>query len=172
MNRTEKENLVASLRTLFEDTKLLVVTHQSGLSVAESTALRREMREAGASFKVTKNRLARLALEGTKFAELASLFTGPTAIATSEDPVAAAKVAVKFAKDNDKLVIIGGALDEEVLDLDGIRGLAALPSLDELRAKIVGLLSTPATRVARVLNEPGTKVARVLAARAEQGEAA
>lgn len=172
MNRTEKKDLVASLRSLFEDTNLMVVTRQSGLTVAESSDLRNQMRDVGASFKVTKNRLARLALDGTKFAELTPLFKGPTAVALSEDPVAAAKVAVKFAKDNDKLVIVGGALDDQVLDIDRISALAALPSLDELRAKIVGMLSTPATRIARVLNAPGGQVARVIAAYSEKGEAA
>lgn len=172
MDRTEKEKLVASLKDLFEGTNLLVVAHQSGLSVAESTDLRNRMREAGASFKVTKNRLARLALDGTKFAELTPLFTGPTAVATSEDAVAAAKVAVGFAKDNDKLVIIGGALDGQVLDVDRIKALAALPSLDELRAKIVGMISTPATRIAQVLNAPAGQVARVISAYSEKGEAA
>ena len=172
MDRTEKENLVASLKGLFEDTNLMVVTHQSGLTVAESSELRNQMREAGASFKVTKNRLARLALEGTKFAELAPMFKGPTAIATSNDPVAAAKVAVKFAKDNDKLVIVGGALDEQMLDIDGVKALAELPSLDELRAKIVGMISTPATRIAQVLSAPGGQVARVISAYSEKGEAA
>jgi large subunit ribosomal protein L10 len=172
VDRTTKESLVASLKSLFEETNLLVITHQSGLSVAESTNLRRQMREAGASFKVTKNRLARLALEGTKFADLAPMFTGPTAIATSVDPVAAARIAVRFAKDNDKLVIVGGALDEEMLDVDGVKALAALPSLDELRAKIVGMVQTPATRIVQVLNAPGGQVARVLNAYAEKGEAA
>ena len=172
MDRTTKENLVASLKGLFEKTNLLVVAHQSGLTVAESSDLRNQMREAGASFKVIKNRLARLALVGTRFAELTPLFRGPTAIATSDDPVAAAKVAVRFAKDNDKLVIVGGALDDQVLDIDGIKALAALPSLDELRAKIVGMVSTPATRIARVLSAPGGQVARVIAAYSEKGEAA
>lgn len=172
MNRTEKEDLVASLKSQFEGTNLMVVTHQSGLTVAESSDLRNRMREAGASFKVTKNRLARLALEGTKFSELTPLFKGPTAVALSEDPVAAAKVAVKFAKDNEKLVVVGGALDDQVLDIDRISALAALPSLDELRAKIVGMLSTPATRIARVLNAPGGQVARVIAAYSEKGGAA
>jgi large subunit ribosomal protein L10 len=150
----------------------MVVTNQSGLTVAESSDLRRQMRDAGASFKVTKNRLARLALDGTKFADLSPLFKGPTAVALSEDPVAAAKVVVKFAKDNDKLVIVGGALDDQVLDIDRISALAALPSLDELRAMIVGMLSTPATRIARVLSAPGGQVARVVAAYSEKGEAA
>ena len=172
MNRTEKENLVASLKDLFDGSNLMVVTHQSGLSVAESTDLRRQTGEAGASFKVTKNRLTRLALEGTKFADLAPLFSGPTAIATSKDPIAAAKVAVKYAKDNEKLVITGGVLDGKTLDVDGIKALASLPSLDELRGKLVGMLSTPATRIARVLSAPGGQVARVIAAHSEQGEAA
>ena len=172
MNRTEKENLVASLKDLFDGSNLMVVTHQSGLSVAESTDLRRQMGEAGASFKVTKNRLTRLALEGTKFADLAPLFSGPTAIATSKDPIAAAKVAVKYAKDNEKLVITGGVLDGKTLDVDGIKALASLPSLDELRGKLVGMLSTPATRIACVLSAPGGQVARVIAAHSEQGEAA
>ena len=172
MDRTEKENMVSSLKGLFEGTNLMVVTQQSGLTVAESTDLRNRMREAGASFKVTKNRLARLALDGTKFAELTPLFSGPTAVATSDDAVAAAKVAVGFAKDNDKLVIIGGALDGQVLDVDRIKALAALPSLDELRAKIVGMISTPATRIAQVLSAPGSQVARVISAYSEKGEAA
>lgn len=172
MDRTEKQNLVASLKGLFEGANLVVITQQSGLTVAESSKLRRQMREAGASFKVAKNRLARLALEGTKFAELAPLFTGPTAIAVSADPVAAAKVAVNFAKDNDKLVVLGGSLDGEALDIDAVKSLAALPSLDELRARLVGMLQTPATRVVRVLNAPAGQVARVLAAYAEKGEAA
>lgn len=172
MDRTEKQNLVASLKGLFEGANLVVITRQSGLTVAESTHLRRQMREAGASFKVTKNRLARLALEGTKFAELAPMFTGPTAIATSQDPVAAAKIAANFAKENEKLVLVGGALDGKLLDIDAVKSLAALPSLDELRAKLVGMLQTPATRIARVLNAPAEQVARVLAAHAEKGEAA
>jgi large subunit ribosomal protein L10 len=172
VDRTEKENMVSSLKDLFEGTNLMVVTQQSGLTVAESTDLRNQMREAGASFKVTKNRLARLALDGTKFAELTPLFSGPTAVATSEDSVAAAKVAVGFAKDNDKLVIVGGALDGELLEVDRIKALAALPSLDELRAKLVGMISTPATRIAQVLSAPGGQVARVISAYSEKGEAA
>lgn len=172
MDRTEKQNLVASLKGTFKGANLVVITQQSGLTVAESTNLRRQMREAGASFKVTKNRLARLALEGTKFAELAPMFTGPTAIATSEDPVAAAKIVVNFAKDNEKLVVVGGALDGKILDVSEVKSLASLPSLDELRAKLVGMLQTPATRIAQVLNAPAGQVARVIAAHAEQGEAA
>lgn len=172
MNRSEKEALVASMKSVFDDVALVVVTHQTGLSVSEMTDLRQRMREAGASFKVTKNRLARLALEGTRFSGIADYFTGPTAIACSTDPVAAAKVAVGFAKTNEKLLIVGGALGEQVLDPDGVKALATLPSLDELRAQFVGLLQTPATRVAGVLQAPAGQLARVVNAYAQKGEAA
>jgi len=169
VDRTEKADLVASLHQTFEDTSMVVVTHYSGLTVAELGDLRGRMREAGALFKVTKNRLTRLALKDTKFEALSDMFTGPTAIAYSEDPVAAAKVAVNYAKENDKLIVLGGGLDAETLDADGVKALATLPSLDELRAKIVGMLNTPATRIAGVLQAPGGQVARVISAHAEQG---
>jgi len=172
VDRGQKEELVASMHQTFEDAEMVVVTHYSGLTVAEISALRREMHEAGASFKVTKNRLTRRAIDGTKFSPLSDMFTGPTAIAYSDDPVAPAKVAVKFAKSNDKLVVLGGALGEEMLDVDGIKALASLPGLDELRAKIVGMISTPATRIAGVLQAPGGQIARVLAAKAAEGDAA
>jgi len=172
VDRSQKEALVASLRRIFEDTPLVVVTHQTGLTVAEATDLRRRMREVGANFKVTKNRLARLALEGTPCEELTSFFTGPTAIAYSADPVAAAKVAVSFAKENEKLVVVGAALDAELLDETAVKSLAALPSLDELRARIVGMLSTPATRIAGVLQAPAGQLARVVGAYGAQGDAA
>ncbi len=168
MDRTQKEDLVASLRATFDETNMIVVTHYTGLTVAEMGDLRGQMREAGASFKVTKNRLTRLALEGTKYEGLSELFTGPTAIAYSEDAVAAAKVAVKFSKQNEKLVVIGGALGSEMLDVDAVKALATLPSLDELRGKIVGLLNAPATRIAGVLQAPAGQVARVIAAHAAQ----
>lgn len=169
MDRTEKADLVASLHQTFEDTSMVVVTHYSGLTVAELGVLRGRMREAGALFKVTKNRLTRLALKDTKFEALSDMFTGPTAIAYSDDPVAAAKVAVNYAKENDKLIVLGGGLDAETLDADGVKALATLPSLDELRARIVGMLNTPATRIAGVLQAPGGQVARVISAHAEQG---
>lgn len=156
----------------FGEVALVVVTHQSGLTVAEATDLRRRMREAGANFKVTKNRLARLALEGTKFADIAGLFAGPTAIATSRDPVAAARVAVEFAKESDKLTIIGGALDDKTLDVEGVKALAALPSLDEVRAGIAAMLRAPARRVATVLAAPAGQVARVVRAYSDDGRAA
>ena len=172
MDRTEKEKTVASLRSLFEETGTVVVTHYSGLNVAEMTELRGRMREVGAGFKVIKNRLTRLALEGTKFQAMTDLFVGPTAIAYSEDPVAAAKASVEFAKKNAKLVVLGGALGEKILDKAAVCGLGELPSLDGLRARLVGMISTPATRIAGVLQAPAGQLARVVGAYAEEGEAA
>ncbi len=172
MDRTEKEELVASLKHVFEDAAVVVVTHYSGLTVAQMTDLRGQMREAGASFKVTKNRLTRLALEGTQYDALSSLFAGPTAIAYSEDPVAAPKVAVNFAKGNDNLVVLGGAFGSQMLDVEGVAALARLPSLDELRGTIIGMLNTPATRIAGVLQAPGGQLARVVGAYGASEEAA
>jgi len=171
VDRSQKEKLVTSLQQALSDTACVVITHQTGMTVQEVTDLRRQMRAAGASFKVTKNRLARRALAGTKFERLSPMFTGPTAIAFSRDPVAAAKVAVEFANKNDKLRIIGGGLNDQQLDVAGVKSLATLPSLDELRAKIIGLLQTPATRIAAVLQAPGAQLARVLGAYAKAGEA-
>jgi len=172
VDRTQKEELVASFNNAFSEANLVVVTSQQGLSVAQSTELRREMRDAGASFKVTKNRLTRLALKGTKFEHLSDLFKGPTGIAFSDDPVAAARVAVKFADDNDKFFVLGGGLDEQALDVSAVTALAKLPSLDELRGKLVGMIQTPATRVAGVTQAPASQLARVISAHVEQGEAA
>lgn len=172
MDRSQKTSVVASLHERLSGTTLVVITRQSGLTVAESSDLRRRMLKAGAGYKVTKNRLVRLALEGTKFAKLAPMFTGPTAIALSMDPVAAAKVAVEFAKTNDKIEIVGGALNEQMLDAAGIKALATLPSINELRAKFLGMLQTPATRIAGVLQAPAGQLARVLRAKADKGEAA
>lgn len=172
MDRSEKQQLVTSLHQTLKTAELVVITQQSGLTVAEATNLRRQMRQAGAGFKVTKNRLARLALEGTKFEGLKSMFTGPTAIAYSADPIAAAKVAVTYANSNDKLKIVGGAMGGQVLDLNGVKALATLPSLDELRGRIIGVLAAPATKVAAVLQAPAAKLARVLSAYASKGDAA
>lgn len=172
MDRSGKANLVTSLNKALAGAESVVVTHQSGLTVAEMTELRRQMRAAGANFRVTKNRLARRALEGTKFERLSPLFKGPTAIAFSSDPVAAAKVAVAFADKNDKLTIAGGGLGERELDASGVKALATLPSLEQLRAKFLGLLQTPASRIASVLQAPGAQVARVLAAYAKAEKAA
>jgi len=171
VDRAEKESMVASLHQTFEDVSIVVVTHYSGLTVAEMGELRDQMREAGAVFKVTKNRLTRRALEGTKYQSLEEMFTGPTAIAYSEDPVAAAKAAVNFSKTNNKLIVLGGALGDEQLDVNAVKSLASLPSLEELRVKIVGMISTPATRIAVVLQAPAGQVARVLGARGASEEA-
>lgn len=171
MDRTQKEDLVASMQKLFADSTTVVVTHYSGMTVAEIGDLRDKMREAGASFKVTKNRLTRRALEGTKFGYLDELFKGPTAVAVSKDPVAAAKVVVAFAKTNEKLVILGGGFGTEKLAPAGINALATLPSLDEIRGKIVGLLQAPATKIAGVLQAPAGQLARVIQAHAQKGAA-
>lgn len=171
MDRTQKADWVGSLHGKLGEVGLVVVAHYKGLTVAEMTNLRVKMRAAGASFKVTKNRLTKLALAGTEFENLADLFVGPTAIAASSDPVAAAKVAVEFAKTNDKLQILGGSLGSMRLDVDGIKALATLPSLDELRAKLIGMISTPATRIAGVLQAPAGQLARVLRAKADKDAA-
>ena len=172
VDRNQKTELVASLHERFVDAGLVVVAHNQGLTVAEITDLRTKVRKAGASFKVTKNRLTRLALAGTKFEPISNLFTGPTTIAYSKDPVAAAKVVVDFAKSNEKLVILGAGLGSNVLNAEGVKALATLPSLDELRGKILGMLQTPATRIAGVLQAPGGQIARVIAAYAKKDEAA
>ena len=168
MNRNEKAELIETLQSTLSEATAVVVTHQTGLTVAESSDLRGRMREAGAGFKVTKNRLTKIALQGTKYEDITDLFTGPTAMGTSADPVSAAKTLVAFAKENDKLTIVGGALDGKVLDRAGVEALAKLPSLDELRASLVGLLNAPATKVARVAQAPAAKLARVIQARADQ----
>jgi large subunit ribosomal protein L10 len=172
VDRSSKEALVGTLHQAVKATSCLIVTHQIGLNAAEVTNLRRQMRAAGCSYKVTKNRLARLALAGTKFEQLSPLFTGPTAIAYSKDPVAAAKVAVEFAAKNEKLKIVGGGLDALRLDVQGVKDLATMPSLDTLRGKILGLIQAPATKIAGVLQAPGAQLARVLNAYATKDEAA
>jgi large subunit ribosomal protein L10 len=160
--------MVSSFRQVFQNSALVVVTHYSGMTVGEMTDLRGRMRKAGANFKVTKNRLTRIALEDTNFKSLADLFTGPTGIAFSADPVAAAKVVVNYAKDNQKLVILGGAFNGQLLDVKGVTTLAELPSLDELRAKLVGMIQTPATRIAGIMAAPAGQVARVIGAYAKK----
>ena len=171
MDRTEKREFVASLATVFAETSFVLVAQNKGLTVADVSELRRRMRAAGASYKVAKNRLATLALEGTRFDGVKPLLKGPTALAWSTDPVAVAKTAVEFAKTNDKFVVLGGALGAQTLDASGVKALAELPSLETLRAQLVGLIQTPATRIAGILQAPGGQVARVLAAYAKKDEA-
>ena len=164
MDRSQKADLVDQLKHIFTETSVVVVTRNLGLTVAQSTDLRLKMRDAGAQFKVAKNRLALIALEGSRYQPIGELLKGPTALATSTDPVAAAKIAVDFAKTNDKLEIVGGAMGDIMLDAAGIKALAALPSLDELRGTIIGLIQAPATKIARTVSEPGAQLARVFGA--------
>jgi large subunit ribosomal protein L10 len=171
LDRTEKRDFVASLASVFAETSMVVVTRPTGLTVAEATDLRRRMRGAGASYKVAKNRLAVLALDGTRFDGIAPLLKGPTALAWSRDPVAVAKAAVEFARINEKFVVLGGALGTQLLDAAGVKALSELPSLDALRAKLLGMIQTPGTRIAGVLQAPGAQLARVLAAYATKDEA-
>jgi large subunit ribosomal protein L10 len=167
LDRTEKREFVAFLAAVFADTSMVVVSRPNGLTVAEATELRRRMRTAGATYRVAKNRLAMLALDGTRFAGIKPLLKGPTALAWSGDPVAVAKTAVEFARTNDRFTVLGGALGTRTLDAAEIKALSELPSLTELRARLLGLLQTPATRVAGLLQVPGGQLARVLAAYAE-----
>ena len=166
MDRQQKADLVAELKTVFAETGVVVVTRNNGLTVAQSSDLRNQMRDAGAQFKVAKNRLALIALEDSTYQPISDLLKGPTALATSADPVAAAKVAVNFAKDNEQFEILGGAMGDTVLDVNGIKALAELPSLDELRGTLVGLINAPATKIARITKEPAGMLARVLSAKA------
>ena len=171
MDRAEKKEFVAELNGVFSKTAVVVVAHYSGLTVAQMQNLRKQMREAGATVQVAKNRLAKIALEGTDVASIASLMKGPTLIAYSDDPVAAPKVAVAFAKDHDKLVILGGAMGKTALNPDGVKSLATMPSLDELRAKLLGLLNAPATKIAQLSTAPAAKLARVFKAYADRDAA-
>lgn len=168
MDRSQKTDAVAELNANFQAVGVVVVTRNLGLTVAQSTVLRGKMRDAGATYKVSKNKLAKIALEGTDYAGLGDLLTGPVALATSVDPVAAAKAAIDFAKTNDKFEIVGGAMGSQMLDAEGVKALAALPSLDELRAKLVGLLVAPATKIATITQAPAAQIARVLSAYAEK----
>ena len=164
MDRAQKAEQVSGLAKTLSETSVVVVARNHGLTVAQVTDLRIKMRAAGATFKVTKNRLARIALEGTPYQPLGDMLTGPVGFATSTDPVAAAKVAVDFAKTNDKFEIIGGAMGATMLDINGVKARATLPSLDELRAKIVGLIQAPAPKLAQLVNAPAGKLARVVGA--------
>jgi large subunit ribosomal protein L10 len=172
MDRSQKAESVAQLSTVFSESGVVVITRNLGLSVAQSTALRTKMRDAGASYKVAKNRLARIALKDSDYTGLDDLLTGPTALAYSADPIAAAKAVVDFAKTNDKLEIVGGSMGTTVLDAEGVRALASMPSLNELRATIVGLVQAPATKLAQLTTAPAAKLARVFAAYADKDKEA
>jgi len=172
VERAEKRELVSTMNEVFAKTNVVVVARYAGLTVAELSSLRGKAREAGVSVKVAKNRLVKLALQGTDSAHISDLFTGPTLVAYSSDPVAAPKVTADFAKGNDKLVILGGAMGKTNLDPNGVKALATLPSLDELRGKLVGLLQAPATRIATVVSAPASQLARVFGAYAKKDEAA
>jgi len=168
LDRTEKKELIDELNGVFQKTSVVVVAHYSGLTVAQLQRLRKQMREAGATVQVTKNRLTKIALEGTDVASIGTLLTGPTILAYSDDPVAAPKVAAAFAKDFDKFVILGGAMGKTALDPNGVRSLATMPSLDELRGKLIGLIQAPATKLAQLSSAPQAKLARVFQAYADK----
>lgn len=172
MERAEKREVVTALHDVFAKTGVVVVAHYAGLTVAQMTRLRSDMRDAGGQVKVAKNRLVKLALEGTDAKGIADLLKGPTCLAYSVDPVAAPKVAVKFAKGHEKFVILGGAMGAAVLDAKGVNALADLPSLDELRGQLIGLIQAPASKIARTLNEPGAQLARVFGAYGNKDQAA
>jgi large subunit ribosomal protein L10 len=171
VDKAAKRELVGTLNGVFKDTSVVVVAHYAGLTVADMQKLRAQMKQAGATVKVAKNRLAKIALEGTDVASIGTLLKGPTLLAYSSDPVAAAKVAVDFAKANDKLVILGGAMGTTALNADGVKALATMPSLDELRAKLVGLIQAPATKIAQLSTAPAAKLARVFGAYAKRDAA-
>jgi large subunit ribosomal protein L10 len=169
VDRAAKRELVTTLHDVFKDTGLVVVAHNTGLVAAQAADLRKRVKEAGGAVKVAKNNLVKLALKDTKAEGVTDLMKGPTILAYSKDPIAAARVAVKYAKENDKLVILGGAMGNSILDANAVKALAELPSLDELRAKLIGLLNAPATKIARTIAEPGAQLARVIQAKASAG---
>jgi large subunit ribosomal protein L10 len=172
VDRAEKREFVSQLNEVFNNTGSVIVAHYAGLTVAQMNDLRSKMRAAGGTVKVAKNRLAKIALQGTESEGMTALFQGQTLIAFSDDPVTAPKVAADFAKTNDNLVILGGVMGPTTLDADGVKALAAMPSLDELRARLAGMISTPATRIARIVNAPAGQLARVFGAYARKDEAA
>jgi len=173
VDRAEKKELVASLHDVFKDTGVIVVAHYAGMTVAQMTEFRKRIREAGGKVKVAKNRLAMIALKETDAEPIAELFKGPTCVAYSKDPIAAARIAVKYSRENDKLVILGGAMGKTVLDAMSVKALADLPSLDELRAKLLGLIMAPAGKLVRTINEPAAQLVRVMQARVDkEGKAA
>jgi len=172
VDRAAKRELIDRLHTVFDDAGVVVVAHNTGMVAAQSAEFRRVVKDAGGSVKVAKNKLVQLAIKDTATADISDLLKGPIVLAYSKDPIAAAKAAIAYAKGNDKLVILGGAMGKTVLDAKGVKALAELPSLDELRAKLIGLLNAPATKIARTIKEPGGQLARVIQAKASQSDAA
>ncbi|WP_147216378.1 50S ribosomal protein L10 [Novosphingobium sp.] len=168
MDRLQKADSVAQLNAVFNEVGVVVITRNLGMTVAQSTALRGKIRDAGATYKVAKNSLAKLAIADTDYVGIGDFLSGPTAIATSVDPVAAAKAVVDFAKTTDKIEIVGGSMGSQVLDAAGVKALASMPSLDELRAKLIGLVQAPATKIAQLQTAPAAKLARVFAAYADK----
>jgi large subunit ribosomal protein L10 len=171
VDRAEKKEAVVALHDVFSKASVVVVAQYSGLTVAQMQRLRKQMKQSGATVQVAKNRLAQIALKGTDVASIGSLLKGPTLLAYSSDPVAAAKAAVAFAKDHEKFVVLGGAMGKTALNPDGVKALATMPSLDELRAKLLGLITAPATKLAQLANAPAAKVARVISAYASKDAA-
>ena len=172
MERAEKREFVTTMNEAFSGAGAVVVAHYSGLTVSEISAFRAQVKEVGGQVKVAKNRLAKLALQGTEAEHISGLFEGQTLVVYSEDPVSAPKASVEFSKKNEKLVILGGAMGATNLDVNGVKALAELPSLDELRGKLVGMISTPATRIATIANAPASQLARVFGAYSQKDEAA
>ena len=172
MDRAAKSELVTSLNGVLKNTGVIVVARNAGLVAAQSADFRRRVKAAGGSVRVAKNRLAALALNGTDAEGIKTLLKGPVILAYSKDPIAAAKAAVAYAKDNEKLVILGGAMGKTILDAKGVKAIADLPSLDELRARLLGVIKAPAAKLARTINEPGSALARLLKAKVDKGEAA
>ena len=172
MDRLEKQNFVSNLKDVFKNSSVVVVAQNAGLTVSAMNDLRGAMREAGGQVKVVKNRLTKIALEGTPLAGIEEFLSGPSMIAYSDDPVTAPKIAMKFAKDNENFIVLGGALPDKKIDLGEVKHLASLPSLDELRSKILGLIKTPAGNIASLINTPGTNIAQVVKAYSENSKAA
>ena len=159
MNKEQKKNYIEEMTSKFESSKAVMVTHYQGLTMTQLDDLRAKMREHGIIFKVTKNRITKLALEKTKCKDLSNLFSGPTAVALSEDAITSAKILTNFSKENSNLKILGGIMGNDILDVAGVKNVATLPTLDEARAKIVGILRSPAQKIASILLAPASKIA-------------
>jgi len=172
VDRVKKEEFISDLNKTFNTASVVLIAQNSGLTVADMNELRNGMRELGAVVKVTKNRLTKIALKETPVSGLDEFLKGPTLIAYSDDPISAPKAAVKFAKDNEKFIVLGGSMSGTMLNTNDVKSLASLPSLDELRGKIIGLITSPAAAIAQIVNAPGSQVARVINAYSDKNQAA